>query len=562
MRRWTGRGNRNYGLIRNALLSRAQDHGLSCSCSVQKVCSRSPTFMEYSLVLIAGIGEPEAYRFSTASELPLTAASTLTTNFISHSLNRCLQEHTTCREFQSQLKPGVNDNWPRRILRIDKKAFTVSLVDFDETMRSKYVALSYCWGPHTDQHLKTTRDTLPFIQAGIHASQLPATLRDAVKVTIGLGRSLIWIDSLCIIQDDEDDWNREAGKMSTVYAQSLVTIIASSAASSISGFLETEREQSIQVSQVCVDDQTAQVRARPLYEWGHHRGGPQAHSDAYMRWFDPVDGRGWTLQERLLSARYINYTSGEVQWGCLSERACECGQELYGELYKPHEPEDEWFRAVEEFSLRRLTAATDRLPALAGIARKLSSAMGSDWYGAGVWLSKQPTPLVARSLLWKRSWTASVSTFPAEHVAPSFSSLSVAGEVWHKSPKEFACGTFDFLVSGVDLSYHSQDIFGRVDRAVLCVEGLLIGGRLSWNAAKRDTGKFSVELEERTQRGTCDVDGLLEAVALPDGRHTARRKLATSGDPEATFEDAEIVLLPIMAYLAGFVRSSVVSYPA
>jgi hypothetical protein len=512
--------------------------------------------------LIARKGESKAYRFNTVSELPLTAISPMTTNFISTNLNKCLLEHRDCHYFQSQLRQEINDNWPSRILSINKETSTVSLVDFDESMRSNYVALSYCWGNSADQ-IRATKAGLPSLRAGIHVSQLPATLHDAVKVTINLGRSLMWIDSLCIIQDDEEDWNREAGKMSTVYAQSLVTIIASSADSCSSGFLETEREQSVQVSQVRVDGNTTQVRARPLYEWGHHRGGPQSYDKAYLQWFDPVDGRGWTLQERLLSARYINFTSGEVQWGCQSARACECGQELYGDLYMPHEPEDDWFRIVEEFSIRRLTTGTDKLPALAGIARKLSTALKWDWYGAGVWLTKEPTPFTARSLLWSRNLAAPVSAFPAEYVAPSFSCLSISDEVSHLKPKEVSGGTFNFQVNGVDVSLHSGDTFGRVDCEVLRGQGYLLEGELSWD----ETTSFSslkaevaVKVEKRTQKVPCNSDGLLEIAALPNGQYTARRKSGSSLNSRVAFEGANVVLLPAMSYLTAFVRSSVVRY--
>ena len=93
-------------------------------------------------------------------------------------------------------------------------------------------------------------------------------------------------------------------------------------------------------------------------------------------------------------------TSGEVQWGCVSQRACECGQALYGKLYEPLPGADKWFRIVEEYCTRRLTYAADRLTAIAGLARAMGPVLQERWYVAGLWLSPRWTPLTLQSLLW------------------------------------------------------------------------------------------------------------------------------------------------------------------
>jgi hypothetical protein len=48
-------------------------------------------------------------------------------------------------------------------------------------------------------------------------SDFPITFRDAFDLSNRLGISYLWIDSLCIIQDDDEDWQRESSSMGLVY---------------------------------------------------------------------------------------------------------------------------------------------------------------------------------------------------------------------------------------------------------------------------------------------------------------------------------------------------------
>ncbi|PMD19341.1 heterokaryon incompatibility, partial [Hyaloscypha hepaticicola] len=55
---------------------------------------------------------------------------------------------------------------------------------------------------------------------------LPKTFQDAVLITRDLGVRYLWIDSLCIIQDSDEDWEQEAARMSEVYANGYVMLAA------------------------------------------------------------------------------------------------------------------------------------------------------------------------------------------------------------------------------------------------------------------------------------------------------------------------------------------------
>ena len=77
------------------------------------------------------------------------------------------------------------------------------------------MALSYCWG-NTNSML-TTKNTFEFRKLGMSAQSMPATLRHAIQVCRRLGVKYLWIDSLCILQGDADDFAREAPRMADYY---------------------------------------------------------------------------------------------------------------------------------------------------------------------------------------------------------------------------------------------------------------------------------------------------------------------------------------------------------
>jgi hypothetical protein len=69
----------------------------------------------------------------------------------------------------------------------------------------------------------------------IPVAELPLTFQDAVNITRALSQHLLWIDSLCIIQDDQADWERESARMASVYQNAFLTIAATSSHDSKGG---------------------------------------------------------------------------------------------------------------------------------------------------------------------------------------------------------------------------------------------------------------------------------------------------------------------------------------
>lgn len=174
----------------------------------------------------------------------------------------------------------------------------------------RYIALSHRWGDlNSSQRVCTYVDNIEQRKAHIPLAELPASFKDAMCVTRALGVRYLWIDSLCIIQNCETDWAAEAGKMESVFSNAYCTIAASSAISSLVGFLG-ERDQ-------------RDVTRVPLL------GGESLYLAKHIDNFrDDVENsvlssRGWVFQERALSRRTIYFTSTQIYWECGNGIVCE-----------------------------------------------------------------------------------------------------------------------------------------------------------------------------------------------------------------------------------------------
>jgi len=124
----------------------------------------------------------------------------------------------------------------------DSRGGTVRLV-ISNQMAARYVALSHCWGGSS--HCRTTKFSLEQHKNALKITDLPNTVQDAAFVVRKLGLRYLWVDSLCIIQDDEDDWLREAGRMVAVYEGAYLTIAASVSSDGSGGCFVSRKPQEI-----------------------------------------------------------------------------------------------------------------------------------------------------------------------------------------------------------------------------------------------------------------------------------------------------------------------------
>ena len=358
----------------------------------------------------------------------------------------CHSTHIDCeRSYERDL--------PTRVLCIANDS--VKLVETNELWDdTRYAALSYCWGG--DQEQKTTIQNLrQRHKEGIKLAELPKVLQDAVAVTTQLGLSYLWIDSLCIVQDDKLDKEAEVAKMADIYSGAYVTISAAISRSVGEGFLgdrnpSKNRRHVVPIKTLCPDGKTGWTY---LYR-----------PEVYQPNEEPLNTRGWTLQEHLLSPRLLIYGSWQLRWVCRTLQASDGGPDVvyprsferltsklqsgrtvehirqegiaaldenrlaksYHCMKEMDDIVDLWPSLVAAFTRRELSVPSDRPAAMYGIAMQYAE-LCSDVYAAGLWGTN-----IARQLLWKRpnTYHSQAGLTPGRNTRPpSWSWISVDGQV-------------------------------------------------------------------------------------------------------------------------------------
>lgn len=312
--------------------------------------------------------------------------------FLNSSLRKCLEEHTGCRESQDC------DWWPRRLLltRKHEGRCVVQLIDTkDHRPLSGYAALSHCWG--SEQLTCTTSDNIRSHQDVITLTTLPRTFQDAITVAVKMNVAYLWIDSLCIIQGDNDDWAQHAEMMDKIYENALFVVAATCSSAGSVPFLgpgaETDRH-TYRTVRIEIDvGITAQNRGLASVATLARKFDGELNP-MYIR--GPLEDRAWAYQESYCAVRLIRFIDTEVKWRCNTAAGCECHGALTMAVSKPLQSSDDkdiifeqWRQVTIEFAGRSLSYGTDRLPALAGIASRFHARLGSK-YIAGLWQDELP----------------------------------------------------------------------------------------------------------------------------------------------------------------------------
>jgi hypothetical protein len=134
-------------------------------------------------------------------------------------LDACSTSHALCNHVHTK-------GFPSRLLKVNQEPINIVLTKNWAT-RPYYAALSHCWGKL--KFLTLTQDSLETFITQVPIEQCPKTFQDAILITRQLGIDYLWIDSLCIIQDSDQDWIAESALMSSVYSGSTITIAAAAA---------------------------------------------------------------------------------------------------------------------------------------------------------------------------------------------------------------------------------------------------------------------------------------------------------------------------------------------
>jgi hypothetical protein len=230
---------------------------------------------------------------------------------IKHWISDCLANHPNCRmqisgnKLTDEQKPVL---LPTRLIDVSSDAPRLRIT---HGQRGRYAALSYCWGGTGEPDTLLTKAKLQLFQNCIPLSSLRKTIKDAIFVARGLGIPYLWVDSLCIIQDDTEDWNAEAPQMGRLYEMAFVTIAALGADTADDGlFLSQEDSSSTHPSEswnlqipYSNNKKVAELSTLTFWPRTDRERNPYAEEFERARW----RSRGWVVQERLLSRRIVYF---------------------------------------------------------------------------------------------------------------------------------------------------------------------------------------------------------------------------------------------------------------
>jgi hypothetical protein len=403
---------------------------------------------------------------------------------------------------------------PSNLKVIDVNGMCIS----DALPDCRYLALSYVWGDAASRGaVQTTRENNASrrTRGGLNGD-FPQAIKDALELVRSLGERYLWVDAICINQDDDVEKAAFISQMDKIFAGALLTIIAagSTAAHGLPGLRPGSRE----VSQpyVRVGDKLAIMRRVAQHD---------QHRLQHSEW----NQRGWTFQERYVSRRCLIFTGKQVYW------KCQMGIWNEENVFEPPRPrhwamggyfaccdkfeEDEVFtkrsmsHLVSQYSTRKFTFPRDALDGLSGILHLMQINTGELFHWG------LPTSRFDQALTWyggrKRIKDSRRMIYPDGTVAevpfPSWTWVSYQGSGCHMAPangqleKRSRAGK-----SGSELKFYKVSNDGRVAP----LAGLLVFDSGSLPAGEEDP----FEAMRKEWKGSCHIpeDSFTEAHPFRD----------------------------------------------
>lgn len=401
---------------------------------------------------------------------------------------------------------------PTRVLDLRQFSSDGKLSLLTNTKRTdRYACLSYCWGKETlfcltEQNQNELIHNIPW-------EVLPQTHKDAILVASALDIPFLWIDALCIIQNQSDpkDWEEQSSVMHRIYGDAYLCIAAANARSAKDGFLS--QDGSLEATEFQVND--AVLYGRQTID---HR--PFTYTDGSKGQHNPLRERGWCFQEHVLSRRVLHFGYDEMFFECRESACCECGtfpdnvptsmdRNAYKEFHEALSRIDEqsinhfWMLFVQEYSHRKFSNPADRLPAISGLAKSVQDKFGLS-YLAGHWMGED----LLNSLAWSGSGTSRKRH--EFYRTPSWSWASLDGSF--AIGKQDSClvlpGT-EVLKASTKLS--SGDPTGSVFGGYLRVKGVFldvaVDSKPNWCAVERNSKCISISRDHSYEFDQEALDG-------------------------------------------------------
>lgn len=334
-------------------------------------------------------------------------------------LDVCQRSHTQCTQ-------QLNSNMPSRLVDV----MELKLIDVPNGSPFSYFALSYVWGTEPFFTLQGKNASFLHRPNALRDPSilLPKTITDAMAVTRSFGCRYIWIDSLCIIQDDEADKVIEVQRMHEIYANAKLTIVSAIGDNSnvplmdIDPYLLSNQYHTIGDLRFCLD--------RPEFK----------DVVAFSTWAT----RGWTLQELVCSTRLLYFTPERTYYSCGAgnwNEDCPLDDsippEIYDQHYRDDDPKEYTFTAdgsassyyitmVEKISPRLFTKDEDVLKAVTGMYSMFM------FESLGTAVSGLPVTYFEAALMWQPAGKLRRKNSDSNGNAyPSWSWAGWAGPIWY-----------------------------------------------------------------------------------------------------------------------------------
>ncbi|ETS87123.1 hypothetical protein PFICI_00951 [Pestalotiopsis fici W106-1] len=351
----------------------------------------------------------------------------------------------------------------------------------------------------------------------VDAQALPAVFQQAISIARKLRVQYIWIDSLCIVQDNKQDWELESSKMCDYYENSYLTIATAASPNCDVPFLRPKEE-----------------KWRPVK---FALGGKEKNGETINAQRSPYTPkeqgilftRAWAWQEAALSSRTIYFTPSELIW--------ECREHVLPQRYLPDLDISEKLEfskrlsmietmtfdgdnishlwdlvgtLVSAYSSRRLTVPTDKLPALSGVASRIQK-MTNSRYVAGLWED---------NLIYDLCWSIHFQPLqyvPPTYVAPSWSWASITQAAYAEISQTRVIFESQFTVLETHTEVDGLNPFGRVSKGHVLVRGRCAYVELGCDNPFQTQGYTISRLDDKEDKCAFLPDCVLQATLDPSG---------------------------------------------
>ncbi|KXH60744.1 hypothetical protein CSAL01_09369 [Colletotrichum salicis] len=354
-----------------------------------------------------------------------------------------------------------------------------------------FTILTYCWGqPPPD--CTTTSTNLQYHLAGFPLKDLPKTIRDAIEVTLALGLRYLWVDALCILQDQDDEMiQNEVGIALEFYARASIVRGAASAPHSNAGFLGPR--------DLPYHEYELPVAVKDGYKTSDHR--LRLLERGFEKKPEPIDERGWTFPEAKNALYEIHSSTSTFDGSRFAARNTGVDDP------EPHIAN--WRQQVINYSARQTGRLADKLAVFECIV-PIAIAKTMDWdlsqCKAGLWITDMP-----RELLWCRDChreNIGITSSPLDTtLTPSWSWAKIRAPITWPDHNE------------LDWNDYTLEVISCVERRQLVVKGHVLdalwdGRAMVLARSREDWDRARYQMSSRgTIFSIADRSGLGRALA-------------------------------------------------